>query len=116
MLPRHALRSAGAGGSLRPGLCALGRELGLRGMASGAPTTATPPPDLSRAGTADLCDVHVPEPVDVVAHQRVDIMEPIFRQGYPKAVRCGTFGRVCKLAEAVTVREAQHSVSILFIR
>jgi len=87
MLPRHALRSAGAGGSLQPGLYSLGRALGLRGMASGVPTTATPPPDLSRAGTADLCDVHVPEPVDVVAHQRVDIMEPIFRQGCPNAAR-----------------------------
>jgi len=81
MLAKSALRSAVSGGSLPARLCQLGQVWGLRGMANAGPTTATPPPDLSRAGTADLCDVHVPEPVDMVTTGRVAIMEPIFRQG-----------------------------------
>lgn len=47
-------------------------------MSSG-PTTATPPPDTARGATADLCDVFVPEPVDVVSTRNVQIVEPIFR-------------------------------------
>ena len=81
----HTLRCAAVSGSLPARLCVLAQALlpdrGMRAMASGAsPATATPPPDLSRAGTADLCDVHVPEPVDKVMHARVAIMEPIFRR------------------------------------
>lgn len=52
---------------------------GQRGLASGAgPTTATPP-DAARGATADLADVFVPDPVDVVTEQHVHIMEPVFR-------------------------------------
>lgn len=47
-------------------------------MSSG-PTTATPPPDTARGATADLCDVFVPEAVDVVATRKVQIVEPVFR-------------------------------------
>lgn len=84
---QHALRGAALSGSLPARLCVLAQAVlpdrGMRGMASGAgPATATPPPDLSRAGTADLCDVHVAEPVDKVTHARVAIMEPIFRQAW----------------------------------
>lgn len=34
-----------------------------------------PPPDASRLGTADLCDVHHPEPVDVVSQPKIQIMQ-----------------------------------------
>ena len=86
MLAAHpALRCAALSGSLPARLRVLAQAVlpdqGMRCTASGAgPATATPPPDLSRAGTADLCDVHVAEPVDQITHARVAIMEPIFRQ------------------------------------
>ncbi|KAK9818251.1 hypothetical protein WJX72_009589 [[Myrmecia] bisecta] len=49
-------------------------------MSSGAgPTTATPPADAARGATADLCDVFLPDPVDVVTEQKVQIVAPIFR-------------------------------------
>eukprot|EP00877_Chromochloris_zofingiensis_P004459 jgi/Chrzof1/14013/Cz08g21040.t1 len=44
-----------------------------------APKTATPPADTSRGATADLCDVHITNSVDVVSSGKVSIMEPIFR-------------------------------------
>lgn len=46
---------------------------------SSAPTTQTPPANASRGATADLCDVFVPESVDVIAQRKVAIVEPIFR-------------------------------------
>jgi hypothetical protein len=56
-----------------------------QGLSSAAgtdgPTTATPPPDASRGATADLADVFIPEPLDVVGPRSVHIMEPIFRHG-----------------------------------
>ena len=84
---QHVLRCAAVSGSLPARLCVLAQAVlpdrGGHGMASGTgPATATPPPDLSRAGTADLCDVHVPEPVDKITHARVAIMEPIFRHAW----------------------------------
>lgn len=45
-------------------------------------TNPNPPPDASRGATADLCDVHYTEPVDVLPDprkQKVQIAEPIFR-------------------------------------
>ncbi|GMH45765.1 hypothetical protein BSKO_13728 [Bryopsis sp. KO-2023] len=51
---------------------------GVARSASG-PVTQTPPADASRAGTADLCDVHLPDPVDKVCERKVQIVEPIFR-------------------------------------
>ena len=47
-------------------------------MSSG-PKTATPPPNAARGATADLCDIYVTGPVDIVSHRDVQIMEPIFR-------------------------------------
>lgn len=38
-----------------------------------------PPPDASRGATADLCDVHLPDPVDIVGQRKVQIVDPIFR-------------------------------------
>lgn len=38
-----------------------------------------PPADASRGATADLCDVHLPDPVDVISQRKVQIVEPIFR-------------------------------------
>lgn len=38
-----------------------------------------PPADAARGATADLCDVHLPDPVDVVGQRKVQIVEPIFR-------------------------------------
>jgi len=37
-------------------------------------TNLYPPPDANRGATADLCDVHVPAPVDTVAECPVQIM------------------------------------------
>lgn len=53
----------------------------LRCMASSAPkTNQFPPPDAARGATADLCDVHYPDPVDVVvAAPKVQIAQPVFR-------------------------------------
>lgn len=45
-------------------------------------TNPNPPPDASRGATADLCDVHYPDPVDVLPDprsQKVQIAEPVFR-------------------------------------
>ncbi len=43
-------------------------------------SNAYPPPDASRAGTADLCDVHHPESVDDIrAGRKVQIAQPLFR-------------------------------------
>ena len=47
-------------------------------MSSG-PKTATPPPNAARGATADLCDIYVTDPVDIVSHRDVQIMDPIFR-------------------------------------
>ncbi|KAK9906514.1 hypothetical protein WJX75_003146 [Coccomyxa subellipsoidea] len=47
-------------------------------MSSG-PKTATPPPNTARGATADLCDVYITDPVDVVTARDVQIMEPNFR-------------------------------------
>lgn len=35
--------------------------------------------DPSRFGTADLCDVHHPESVDMVSQPKIQIMQPLFR-------------------------------------
>lgn len=34
---------------------------------------------MSRGATADLCDVHYPDPVDVIVQRKVQIMQPLFR-------------------------------------
>ena len=47
-------------------------------MSSG-PKTATPPPNAARGATADLCDIYVTDPVDIVTQRNVQIMDPIFR-------------------------------------
>ena len=47
-------------------------------MSSG-PKTATPPPNAARGATADLCDIYVTDPVDIVSQRGVQIMEPIFK-------------------------------------
>jgi hypothetical protein len=47
---------------------------------STGPKTATPPPDTARGATADLCDVHVPEPVDQLTQRKVGIVEPALFQ------------------------------------
>jgi hypothetical protein len=38
-----------------------------------------PPADASRGATADLCDVHLPDPVDIISQRKVQIVDPIFR-------------------------------------
>jgi len=47
-------------------------------MSSG-PKTATPPPNAARGATADLCDIYVTDPVDIVSQRSVQIMDPIFK-------------------------------------
>lgn len=44
-----------------------------------ADASVYPPPDAARGATADLCDVHLPDPVDKIAQRKVQIMDPIFR-------------------------------------
>ncbi|KAK9807164.1 hypothetical protein WJX73_002944 [Symbiochloris irregularis] len=48
-------------------------------IASSGPKTATPPPDAARGATADLCDVFLTDPVDIVTERKVQIMDPIFQ-------------------------------------
>lgn len=48
-------------------------------MFSDGPKTTVPPPDAARGATADLCDVHYPDSVDIVVQPTVQIMQPIFR-------------------------------------
>lgn len=50
----------------------------LRCLSDG-PKTATPPPDTARGATADLCDVHFVDSVDVVVEPSVQIMQPLFK-------------------------------------
>jgi len=72
----------------------LGHSL-FRAMTTG-PKTSTPPPDASRGATADLCDVFVPDPVDLITDAPVQIAEPIFKDfggnirfsGQAATVRC----------------------------
>lgn len=49
-------------------------------MTSNAKTYSTvpvaPPPDADRKGTADLCDVHMPEPVDQICNRKVQVVQP----------------------------------------
>jgi regulator of RNase E activity RraA len=53
---------------------------GLAAAAEGGPTSNQyPPPDPSRLGTADLCDVYHPEAVDVVSQPKISIMQPLFK-------------------------------------
>ena len=47
---------------------------------SSGPKTATRPPDTARGATADLCDVHVSEPVDQVVQSKIGIVEPALFQ------------------------------------
>lgn len=59
-----------------------GSKLAQRGFAiewMSLSTNPNPPPNTSRGATADLCDVFVPEPVDVVTSQKVQIAEPMFK-------------------------------------
>ena len=43
--------------------------------ADGPKSNQFPPPDASRLGTADLCDVYHPEAVDVVSQPKIQIMQ-----------------------------------------
>ena len=54
-------------------------DLAVWVRAMSGPKTATPPPDAARGATADLCDVFLPDPVDVTSQRKVQIMDPIFQ-------------------------------------
>lgn len=69
---------------LLQGLLVRERSFGFRQVmtsasAASGPKTATPPPDAARGATADLCDVFLTDPVDIVTERKVQIMEPIFQ-------------------------------------
>ncbi len=51
---------------------------------TGPASNMYPPPDASRGATADLCDVHVPDAVDIITQRKVQIVEPMFRQSLPE--------------------------------
>ena len=38
-----------------------------------------PPPDTDRGGTADLCDVFLPDPVDKICERAVQVVDNVFR-------------------------------------
>ena len=51
-------------------------------VAAAGRTDPTPPPDAARGATADLCDAHCAEPVDVLPDprtQKVQSAEPVCR-------------------------------------
>ena len=68
---------------------------------SSGPTTATPPADASRGATADLCDVFLPDPVDVITESKVSIVAPLFR-----------FGPVPPVPSCMTRIDPHHHVSL----
>ena len=52
------------------------------------PTTNwNPPPDTERMGTADLCDVYLPDPVDVTVPRQVKVATPGYFRDYGKKLR-----------------------------
>ena len=55
-----------------------------------------PPPDASRGATADLCDVHLPDPVDIVSQRKVQIVDPIFRYMVQCALNAVAIDQTCK--------------------
>lgn len=71
-----------------------------------------PPPDASRGATADLCDVFVPDPVDIITQRKVQIVEPIFRFGLAGQVQALSFPAciVQRVVAPVSVEHARHSV------
>jgi len=71
-----------------------------RSLSSG-PTTATPPADASRGATADLCDVFLPDPVDVITESKVSIVAPLFR-----------FATVPPVPSCVTWIDPHHNASL----
>ncbi|PRW60381.1 regulator of ribonuclease activity A [Chlorella sorokiniana] len=58
---------------------AAGSSRAFAAAADGPKSNQFPPPDASRLGTADLCDVYHPEAVDVVSQPKIQIMQPLFR-------------------------------------
>ena len=65
----------------RFGLCTLLKHApGLSAASRGMSSTATPPPDADRKGTADLTDKYMPDPVDKVCTTSVQAVIPnLFR-------------------------------------
>ena len=57
----------------------------MAASASNEPSTATPPPDAARGATADLCDVFIPDPLDIVTQRKVQIVDPLFRSSSAKS-------------------------------
>eukprot|EP01024_Parvocaulis_polyphysoides_P031612 TRINITY_DN284_c1_g3_i1.p1 TRINITY_DN284_c1_g3~~TRINITY_DN284_c1_g3_i1.p1 ORF type:complete len:226 (-),score=35.17 TRINITY_DN284_c1_g3_i1:642-1271(-) len=68
----------------------------VRKSSSGGSGIFSPPPDASRAGTADLADVFHPENVDEIKDYKLRILQPIFKDfggnikfsGYVSTVKC----------------------------
>eukprot|EP00884_Botryococcus_braunii_P004245 jgi/Botrbrau1/13821/Bobra.0056s0063.1 len=83
--PKHnclisALRGTDLVASLLEGATAQPRSnWNAAAYSSGPSSNMYPPPDASRGATADLCDVFVPDPVDIITQRKVQIVEPIFR-------------------------------------
>ena len=62
--------------------CQMGTSSAVATAAAVGKSEPNPPPDAARGATADLCDVHYTEPVDVLPDprtQRVQIAAPVFR-------------------------------------
>lgn len=78
-------------------------------QASGPTSNQYPPPDPTRLGTADLCDVYHPTPVDEVHQTRLQIVEAgLFKdfgghlrfRGKAATVKCFEVRHDCKLQGA----------------
>lgn len=75
--------------SIAKAATALDASVSGQHMSTG-PKTATPPPNAARGATADLCDIYITDPVDVVTQRKVQIMDPIFRSAScPALNHCG---------------------------
>eukprot|EP00210_Caulerpa_lentillifera_P002819 g2693.t1 len=75
-------------------------------------TTQTPPPDLSRAGTADLCDIHHQHPVDETTESDFRIVQPLFKH-YGKLKSClGKISTVRCYENNPLVRKVKPGVEI----
>eukprot|EP00238_Polyblepharides_amylifera_P015031 CAMPEP_0196581536 /NCGR_PEP_ID=MMETSP1081-20130531/34059_1 /TAXON_ID=36882 /ORGANISM="Pyramimonas amylifera, Strain CCMP720" /LENGTH=228 /DNA_ID=CAMNT_0041901797 /DNA_START=56 /DNA_END=742 /DNA_ORIENTATION=- len=69
--------------------------------------SSTPPPDNSRAGIADLCDIFHPESVDETSSSKqLEIMDPIFRDYGGKTRFSGMVSTVKCFENNPLVREA----------
>eukprot|EP00983_Pelagomonas_calceolata_P116921 1160365-Pelagomonas_calceolata.AAC.13 len=69
-----------------------------RGFAAEQPPVY-PPADPTRLGTADLTDVHMPEPVDVTTERKVQVVQPGLFHDYGEASCAQPTPTICRAVQ-----------------